>query len=175
MLQVFQMFQAMAAAGGGAPMLDPSALPFTPTAPPPSDNVLLGAIFAVTQKDNVGLFGSYVLGARTTEGGFVDVGDVAGLDRGRDGEIQAEIAREGLLTGRRIERTSAAGKVTGLDLRPHIVVTVRFEGLVKDGAEDEALPKLRDPKIVAVRADKGPFEADTTRALTELWVRQRMG
>ena len=139
------------------------------------DLVLLGAVFAVTGKENVGLFGSYVLGARAPEGAFVDVGDVAGVDRVKDSAIQAEIAREGLLTGRRIERQSAAGRVSGLDLRPHIVVTVRFEGLVKDGVEEETLPKLRDPKIVAIRADKGPFESDSARSLEALWIRQRMG
>lgn len=37
MLQMFQMFSAMAAAGGGMPMVDPSALPFAPAAPIPQD------------------------------------------------------------------------------------------------------------------------------------------
>ncbi len=136
------------------------------------DLALLGAIFAVTQKERVGLFGSYVLGARTPEGAFVDVGDVAGLDRARDAQIQADIAREGLLTGRRIERQGVAGVATGLDLRPHIVVTVRFEGLVAP-SEEGGLPHLRDPKIVAIRADKPVGECDTTRDLEDLMTRQR--
>ncbi len=40
MFQMFQMFQAMAAAQAGQPLIDPSALPFTPTAPVPQDGDL---------------------------------------------------------------------------------------------------------------------------------------
>ncbi|MCB9678764.1 MAG: hypothetical protein H6737_26915 [Alphaproteobacteria bacterium] len=137
------------------------------------DLVLLGAVFAVTEKTNVGTFGSYVIGARTPEGGFVDVGDVAGLDRVRDAQIQGEIMREGLITGRRIERQSASGTRPGMELRPSIVVTVRFEGIVKDSLEGEL--KLRDPKLVMIRSDKSAMEADSTKNIEELWLRQRVG
>ena len=65
------------------------------------DLVLLAGVFAVTSKENVGLFGSYVIGARNDDGGFDDVGDVAGLDKARDMQIQSEVMRLGLLTGRR--------------------------------------------------------------------------
>ncbi len=138
------------------------------------DLVLLGAVFAVTEKTNVGVFGSYVIGARSKEGGFIDVGDVAGIDKLRDGQIQQEIMREGLITGRRIERQSASGTRPGMELRPHIVVTVRFEGIVKDNKEDGEL-KLRDPKLVMIRSDKGALEADSTVDIENLWLRQRVG
>jgi DNA ligase-1 len=137
------------------------------------DLVLLGAVFAVTEKKSAGLFGSYVIGALSADGGFQDVGDVAGVDRVRDGEIQAEIMREGLMTGRRIERQSASGVRSGLDLRPHIVVTVRFEGIIRDTVSGEL--KMRDPKLVAIRADKNPTEANSTKDLEELYLRQRVG
>ncbi|MEZ4319619.1 MAG: hypothetical protein R3F61_19040 [Myxococcota bacterium] len=137
------------------------------------DLVLLGAVFAVTEKTNVGMFGSYVIGARTPEGGFMDVGDVAGLDKLRDAEIQGEIMREGLITGRRIERQSASGTRPGMELKPSIVVTVRFEGIVKDSLEGEL--KLRDPKLVMIRSDKSALEADSTKNIEELWLRQRVG
>jgi DNA ligase-1 len=137
------------------------------------DLVLLGAVFAVTEKKTAGAFGSYVIGARTPDGGFEDVGDVAGVDVVRDRQIQAEVMREGLITGQRIERQSSSGVRPGMDLRPHIVVTVRFEGIVKDNLTGEL--KLRDPKLVHIRADKSALEADSIKDIEELWIRQRMG
>ena len=137
------------------------------------DLVLLGAVFAVTNKQNAGMFGSYVIGARSLDGGFVDVGDVAGLDQHRDREIQAEIMREGLITGQRIERQSSSGVRPGMDLRPHIVGTVRFEGIIKDAVTGEL--KLRDPKLVHIRADKTALEADSIKELEAIWLRHRMG
>ena len=82
------------------------------------DLVLLGGVLAVTTKERTGMFGSYVIGARKDDGSFEDVGDVAGLDIERDRVIQAEVVREGLITGRRIERASASGVRPGLELRP---------------------------------------------------------
>ncbi|MGE0431282.1 MAG: hypothetical protein AB7S36_03395, partial [Planctomycetota bacterium] len=82
------------------------------------DLTLLAAVYAVTSKERAGLFGSYVIGALAPDGSFEDMGDVAGLDQVRDAEIQAVIMREGLLTGRRIERPSASGVRPGLELRP---------------------------------------------------------
>lgn len=137
------------------------------------DLVLLGAVFAVTEKKKAGLFGSYVIGARSRDGGFADVGDVAGVDVQRDAQIQAELMREGLITGHRIERKSASGVRPGMDLRPHLVVTVRFEGIVKDPVTGEL--KLRDPKIVHLRSDKTALEADRLQDLEEIWLRQRVG
>ncbi len=137
------------------------------------DLVLLGAVFAVTEKKTAGAFGSYVIGARTPDGGFEDVGDVAGVDVQRDAQIQAEIMREGLITGQRIERQSASGVRPGMDLRPHIVVTVRFEGIVKDSLTGDL--KLRDPKLVHIRSDKPAGEADSVKGIEEIWIRQRMG
>ncbi len=137
------------------------------------DLVLLGAVFAVTSKENAGLFGSYVIGARLPDGGFEDVGDVAGTDRVRDAEIQQEIMREGLLTGRRIERASASGTRPGVELAPAIVATVKFSGITVDRPTGKLA--LRDPKLVHLRSDKSPLEADTTTAIEKLHLKQRMG
>jgi DNA ligase-1 len=137
------------------------------------DLVLLGAVFAVTSKENVGVFGSYVIGARKPDGSFEDVGDVAGIDRIRDAELQHEIVRDGLATGRRIERKSASGVRAGMELFPRIVVTVRFEGIARD-LETGRLA-LRGPKLLALRADKHAGETDTTAAIEELYLRQRVG
>lgn len=137
------------------------------------DLVLLGAVLAVTSKDNAGRFGSYVIGARTPEGAWQDVGDVAGVDRLRDQEIQGEIMRSGLLTGRRIERPSASGVRPGFELKPEIVVTIRFEGIMREMGTGKL--SLRDPKLVVIRSDKGPHEADSVKAIDELYLRQRVG
>jgi DNA ligase-1 len=137
------------------------------------DLVLLGAVFAVTSKENVGVFGSYVIGAKRPDGSFEDVGDVAGVDRLRDLEIQGEIAREGLATGRRIERPSASGVRSGMELRPSIVVTVKFEGIARDVVTGRL--GLRSPKLAAIRADKPASEADTVQAIEAIYLKQRVG
>lgn len=137
------------------------------------DLALLGAVLAVTTKERAGMFGSYVIGARQPDGSFADVGDVAGVDRARDMQIQQEIMREGLITGRRIERQSSSGVRPGFELRPHIVVTVKFEGIAKDFTTGEL--SLRDPKLVQIRTDKNAFETDEVGALEELYLRQRVG
>jgi DNA ligase-1 len=136
------------------------------------DLVLLAAVLAVTTKESAGRFGSYVIGARTADGGLQDVGDVAGVDRMRDAEIQAEILRDGLFTGRRIERPSSSGVRPGFELRPHIVVTVRFEGVVRHITSGEL--SLRDPKLVAIRSDKQPSEADSVQDIEAELLRQRV-
>ena len=137
------------------------------------DVVLLGAVLAVTEKTNAGRFGSYVIGIRAPDGGWQDIGDVAGLDRERDLQIQHEIMREGLITGRRIERPSASGARPGFELRPDIVVTVRFEGIARENVGGKL--SLRDPKVVVIRSDKQPHEADTVKSLEEIYLRQRVG
>jgi DNA ligase-1 len=137
------------------------------------DLVLLQGIFSVTSKQKAGMFGSFAIGARTDDGGFVDVGDVAGVDQHRDRELQAEIMRNGLITGRRVERQSSSGVRPGVELRPHIVVVVRFEGIVKDNVTGDL--KLRDPKLVAIRSDKHAGEVDKVSMLEKLYFQQRMG
>jgi DNA ligase-1 len=137
------------------------------------DLVLVGATFAVTTKENAGVFGSYVIAARTDENDYEIVGDVAGVDKVRDQEIQIEIMRDGLMTGERIERASASGVRPGIELRPSIVVTVKFEGITRDNVTGAL--SLRDPKLVVIRSDKSANEADKVSAIEELYLRERVG
>ncbi len=137
------------------------------------DLVVIGATYAVTTKEYAGTFGSYVVAARKPDGGYQFVGDVAGVDRVRDAEIQHEITREGLMTGARIERPSASGVRPGVELRPHIVVTVKFEGITREQGSGEL--SLRDPKLAVIRSDKSALEADTVGAIEEMYLRQRVG
>jgi DNA ligase-1 len=136
------------------------------------DLVLLGGVYAVTAKEKAGLFGSYVIGARTESGGFDIVGDVAGLDTDRDRHIQNEIVRLGLLTGQRIERASSSGVRPGMAFRPAIVVTVKFEGVVRDQKSGKI--SLRDPKIALIRSDKSAFEADDFLTIEKLYLDYRL-
>jgi DNA ligase-1 len=136
------------------------------------DLVLLGGVFSVTSKETAGLFGSYVIGARTPTGGFEIVGDVAGVDKARDQALQSEVMRLGLLTGRRIERPSSSGVRPGLEFRPHLVATVKFEGIVHEAKTGRL--SLRDPKIALLRADKTAFEADEVGMLEKLYLDQRL-
>ena len=137
------------------------------------DLALLGACYAVTTEESRGMFASYVIGARTNDGQFDDIGDVSGLDRVRDAEIQAEIMREGLMTGRRIERLSSSGTRPGLELKPAIVATIKFEGIARDHADGKL--SLRSPRIVMIRSDKSADECDTVDRIQEIWLRQRVG
>lgn len=137
------------------------------------DLAVVGATFAVTTKENAGLFGSYVIAARTEDNQFEIVGDVAGVDKVRDAEIQMEVMRDGLMTGNRIERASASGTRPGIELRPSLVVTVRFEGITRHDSTGDL--SLRDPKLVVIRSDKSATEADTVKSIEELYLRERVG
>jgi len=57
-------------------------------------------------------------------------------------------------------------------MRPSIVVTVRFEGIMREGT---GALSLRDPKLLAIRADKNASEVDLATALEEIYLRQRVG
>lgn len=136
------------------------------------DLAILGGVLAVTSKEKAGMFGSYVVGAKNADGGFDIVGDVAGVDRVRDQHIQSEVMRLGLLTGKRIERPSASGVRPGLEFRPSLVVTVKFEGITRH--ETDGRLSLRDPKVAVLRSDKTASEADDVRMLEELYLDQRL-
>jgi DNA ligase-1 len=136
------------------------------------DLAIVGATYAVTTKEQAGMFGSYVIAARTSSGGWQTVGDVAGVDRLRDAEIQHEIVRSGLMTGARIERPSSSGVRPGIELRPSIVVTIKFEGIARDQVTGAL--SLRDPKIAVIRSDKPVTEADTIDALQGLHYAERL-
>jgi DNA ligase-1 len=137
------------------------------------DVALIGAVLAVTEKQRAGRFGSYVIAAKTPEGGWQDIGDVAGVDQERDLQIQSEIMRSGLITGRRIERQSSSGVRPGFELIPSIVVTIRFEGVTRETGTGKL--SLRDPKLVVIRSDKNASEADTTKTIEEIYLRSRVG
>jgi len=135
------------------------------------DLALVGAFYASGSGGARG-FSSYLLGAKGTEGETVEVGEVAGVDREGTLAIAAAVASQGLLTGRSIERPGATGSKLGVGLIPAIVVTVRFEGVVRD---NDGRLALRDPKIIGLRPDKSVAEIDAAGRIEELHVRGRLG
>lgn len=136
------------------------------------DLVVLGATFAVNSS-SYAAFGSYVIAARTLDGRFEDVGDVDGVDAERDLRIREIIARDGLLTGGRIERKLTEGTRAGVELRPALVVTVVVQGVERDAREGTL--SLRHPRIGAIRTDKSPAEADTMREIEAMYLDRRYG
>ncbi len=135
------------------------------------DLALIGAFYSMGSGGARG-FGSYLLGARDATGGMVEVGEVAGVDREGTLSIAGTIASQALLDGRSIERPGATGSKLGVGLVPAIVVTVRFEGVVRD---TDGRLALRDPKIIALRPDKAASECDLAARIEELHVRGRLG
>jgi DNA ligase-1 len=135
------------------------------------DLVVTGGVMAVTSKENAGMFGSYLIAARTRDGYDV-VGDVAAMDAVRDRQLQNEVLQRGLLTGSRFEHRGASGTRPGYAISPNLVITVRFEGIIRDNVTGEL--SLRDPKMVAFRADKNASESDTIQAIEELFLSQRL-
>ncbi len=138
------------------------------------DLVITGGTMAVTSKEKAGMFGSYVVSAKSSDdpSGYEIVGDVAGLDVTRDRQIQNDVVQQGLLTGRKFERQSASGARPGWEFVPHIVVTVRFEGVIRENVTGQL--SLRDPKIVMIRSDKPASECDSVRNIEELYLSQRL-
>ena len=61
----------------------------------------------------------------------------------------------------------------GIELVPAIVVAVKFEGIVRDTATGRLT--LRAPRIIALRPDKRPSEADSMHAIEQIELRQKVG
>ena len=65
-----------------------------------------------------------------------------------------------------------SGTRAGVELLPHIVATIRFTGITKEMPSGNL--RLRDPKLVHIRSDKGPAEANTLDDIEQAYLRQRM-
>jgi DNA ligase-1 len=135
------------------------------------DLVLIGGFYTMGA-GGARLFGSYLLGARGDEQSVVEAGDVAGVDQERTQAIVSALFTQGLLTGQRIERVGPTGLKQGQAFQPGIVVTVRFEGIVR--APDGRL-SLRDPKIISLRPDKSAAECDHVSAIEAIYLSERLG
>ena len=135
------------------------------------DLAVTGALYTTSVQGPGATFGSYLVSALAEGPSLQEVGRVQGLGAQDSARLLSSILDEGLLTGRRLERDTSSGRKAGVELRPGIVATVRFEGVVRD---DTGKLSLRDPKILRVRTgEKDLGELDTVKEIERLFQKQR--
>jgi DNA ligase-1 len=136
------------------------------------DLAVTGALYTTSASGPGATFGAYLVSALAEGPSLQEVGRVQGLGTMDSARLMQAILDEGLLTGRRLEQETSSGRKAGVELRPGIVATVRFEGVVKD---DAGKLSLRDPKILRIRTgEKDLGELDRVRAIDELFLKQRL-
>lgn len=136
------------------------------------DLVLTAAFWSDPTSAGKRPFDSYAISCRTPEG-FVEVGSVAGVDELTSMQVARAIMSQNLLTGRTVERRGSNATVAGVELAPGLVVSVRFEGIVRPDPERLA---LRSPRIARVRiGEMGPNEASTLQDLHQMQLKQGLG
>jgi DNA ligase-1 len=145
------------------------------------DFVVTAAFFAV-ESSGFRTFNPYLISGFDEKSRLVPVGTCGGLDRAESEEMVRLITTNGLVTGRRLERVGSTGTQPGVELRPFIVVTVKFEAIVdaSDSANfvrDQQVAAeytLRSPQIVHIRAnEKEVGEVASTHDLKVLYMKQR--
>ena len=178
MLRLYQLFRAQGYEGGIAK--DPHGLyelgkrseGWTKLKPAITlDLAVTGALYTTSADAPAASFGTYLISALGPGPSLREVGRVQGLGALDSARLVQAILDEGLFTGRTLERQTSSGLKAGVELRPGIVATVRFEGVVRD--ENDQL-SLRDPKIVRVRTDeKDLSEIDQVKSIEELYLKSR--
>ncbi|MBX3166605.1 MAG: ATP-dependent DNA ligase [Candidatus Eremiobacteraeota bacterium] len=123
-----------------------------------ADLVLTAAYWGESSREGQRMFDSYSMAARSKEG-WREVGTVGGVDARLTAQLVAEIWRSGLLTGVQRLRESNRGRAAGVELKPHLVVTVAYEDILWDGPAAEV--SLRSPRILQLRSGEMPLEEST--------------
>lgn len=137
------------------------------------DLAVTGALYTTSAEGPGATFGTYLVSALGDGPSLIEVGRVQGLGALDSARVVQSILDEGLLTGRTIERDTSSGRKAGVELRPGIVATVRFEGIVRD---DTGTLALRDPKILRVRTgEKDLSELDRVKTIEQLFQKQTLG
>lgn len=135
------------------------------------DLAVTGALYTTSADGPGATFGTYLISALAPGPTLTEVGRVQGLGALDSAQLVQAILDEGLLTGRTITRETSTGRKAGVELRPGIVATVRFEGVVKD---EQAQLALRDPKILRVRTgEKDLSELDRVETIEQLFLKSR--
>jgi DNA ligase-1 len=135
------------------------------------DLAVTGALYTTSADGPSAAFGTYLVSALGPGPSLVEVGRVQGLGAADSARLVQAILDDGLLSGRTLERQTSSGLKAGVELRPGIVATVRFEGVVRD---EEDRVSLRDPKLLRVRTDeKDLSELDRVQTLEELYQKSR--
>ncbi|MGE0710522.1 MAG: hypothetical protein AB7N76_18035 [Planctomycetota bacterium] len=178
MMRLYNLFRAQGYEGGiakepqGAYLLGRRSESWTKLKPAITlDLAVTGALYTTSAAGPGATFGAYLVSALADGPSLEEVGRVQGLGAQDSARLVASILDDGLLTGRRLERETSSGRKAGVELRPGIVATVRFEGVVRD---DNGKLSLRDPKILRVRTgEKDLGELDTTKEIDRLFQKQR--
>jgi DNA ligase 1 len=137
------------------------------------DLAVTGALYTTSVAGPGATFGGYLISAIADGPTLQEVGRVQGLGAMDSARLMQSILDDGLLTGRRLERETSSGRKAGVELRPGIVATIRFEGVVRD---DKGKLSLRDPKILRIRTgEKDLAELDSAKAIEALFLKQRLG
>ena len=135
------------------------------------DFVVTGAFFAVESAGHR-MFNPWLVSARDEETrGFAPVATASGLGRAETEEMVRLIMTYGLPTGRQLVHAGSSGRQPGIELKPFIVVTVKFEAVVDtsespseiEGLERPSAPlSLRSPQIVHIRSNEQDIEDTAT-------------
>ena len=125
------------------------------------------------REDGQPSFGSFRLSTRSeADGTWSEVCTVNALDAQTNQQLAHRIMSGNLFTGRTLTHDSAQGKRAGFEVIPEIMVTVQFEGVVRDKGDSFS---LRDPRIVAVRNEElTPDDTDTAETIEGLYLRERL-
>lgn len=135
------------------------------------DLAVTGALYTTSAEGPGATFGAYLVSALADGPSLEEVGRVQGLGAADSAQVVQSILDDGLLTGRTLERDTSSGRKAGVELRPGIVATVRFEGVVRD---DKGKLSLRDPKILRIRTgEKDLSELDRVGTIEQLFLKQR--
>ncbi len=125
------------------------------------DLVIIGAEWGVGRR--AGWFGSYILGAYDPDTGtFPEVGRMATGLTDEQFQEMTELLKPLV--------TEEIGKIVAL--RPKIVVEVGYEEIQKSPTYTSGFA-LRFPRLVGLREDKSPDEADTLERIGSLFEKQR--
>lgn len=136
------------------------------------DLVLTAAFWSDPTSAGKRPFDSYSISARTPTG-FEEVGTVAGVDEMTSMKVAQTIMSQGLLTGQTVEHTGHRRTAAGVQLAPGLVVSVRFEGIVRPDPERLA---LRSPRIARLRVGEiGPHDANTIQDIQQMQLKQGLG
>ena len=135
------------------------------------DMVITGALWSTSTKGPA-IFSTYILSCQD-KNGWREIGRVEGLSLEKNCEIIRRINMEGILTGKTIEHRTSTATRYGIAIIPSIVVTVKFENVVKDTTGKHS---LRNPNIIYVRpkGDAAPEDVDTYQTIRYLYMKKRL-
>lgn len=136
------------------------------------DLVLTAAFWSDPTSAGKRPFDSFTISCRSPEG-FKEVGTVAGVDSNTSIQVVQTIMSQNLLTGRTVEHRGHRNTSAGVELAPGLVVSVKFEGIVRPDPDRVA---LRSPRIVRLRVGEiGPQESNSLEDLHQMQLKLGLG